>query len=156
MTDRVLEMVVALVLAAVGLVALVLSLGMPNPLNQPMGPGSVPTLLATCTLIVSGWNAIVAWRSLRRASPAAPARPSPAAGRAALGREQRWALLIAFCLFGVVLWTYLGPIAGLAVATFGVVLLDQRIDLKAGVAYAIVVAVTLWLFFEQVLGVSLG
>ncbi len=67
-----LELAVAVGLAAIGLLALVISVMMGNPLNQPIGPGYVPACLAILIMVLSAWNAIGCFRQLCRQLGAPP------------------------------------------------------------------------------------
>jgi hypothetical protein len=152
-----LRVTVALVVALIGLILLLVSLAMPNPLGQPVGPGYVPALLGACTLIFSSWDTFLAIREWRRRSASSASTEGVRVRLAAFwNAESNWLKLTVLLAFSIYVWGLLGSFAGMAVASFSLIWVDGALGLKKGAIYAVTLSLSMWFLFEKVFGSSLG
>jgi hypothetical protein len=151
-----LRVTVALVLALVGLLMLAVSVTMPNPLDQTMGPGYVPAIMGACTLILSSWEALAGIREWRGSSASNPKMQGVHVRLAALLKEEsNWLTLTALLVVSLLLWSTLGSLVGMIAASFSLIWVDRALGLKKGILFAVILSFSLWFLFEQILKVSL-
>lgn len=140
-------------LAAVGIIAGLISWRMENPLKQTVGPGYVPVVVSVCLTVLALWQTVAAYRAPIAASP----RADDSFGSNRYEAFQlSWPAAAALIGGAVWIWSVLGYVAGIVCAVLGVMLVDRKVKPFWAFAFALLLSLSLWVLFDRTLKIDLG
>lgn len=150
---------VSLGLSGIGVMAIILSATMSNPLQQPLGPGYVPLCVSVSMAALCLRESFLALRELRSKRPSrdvAGETDGEKNSMKLMWLNSRWLIATALIAVSLLVWSVGGYLLGMMVGVFGLTSVDRKIKPFAGLPFAALLALALWFLFKVVLKTDLG